>query len=610
MIKWFSKRWSGDKPVSIVAFVITLLALWRLPATMGLSVSGLAGQALTIVMLCAFYLLFRSAFTGCDTRLFRIACITGALFSVFTVIGKRLETTGTFLPITVIGVLDSLLMIVLFALVYGAALILLFRGAQALTQRPPNTGKESLFSHLLGNYFVIFAFILLLWLPVWLAYWPGSISHDGINQFNTYYDWVNDTHHPLLHTLMLGSLINLGIDITADGSAEVGLAIYSVVQMVLMAAILAYACHWLRRVKAPLWARVCVTLLFAAFPLYSLWSFYAVKDVLFGGLVLLFVLQLIDVWSGGFETLKNPLRITAFIVIATLMMLMRNNGLYALVLLLPFAILWAKGARIRVAVVLCGCMVAFLLASNALIFLTDATIPCKIEFLSMPLQQIGRTLQNHPEAIDEDTSGVLETLYGTNPVEFYTPQLADPMKWATDYDAVDENLSDLMNLWVRLGLRYPISYLEAFGVQNLPYYLPGSPMLYNLSMEIIDGLGYFPLEAHSFLPDLKVPYVEYDKNLTFLGLPGVRILSDTAFYVWLCIAGIGLSLYLKQKQWLAGFVFLLAIWATCLIGPVAIMRYMLGLFYAVPVMLAAMLAPTNASDKRHNQLSHNQPLGK
>ena len=41
----------------------------------------------------------------------------------------------------------------------------------------------------------------------------------------------------------------------------------------------------------------------------------------------------------------------------------------------------------------------------------------------------------------------------------------------------------------------------------------------------------------------------------------------------------------------AGFLFGLAIWLTCLLGPVALIRYVLSLYYLVPVLWAAMLAP-------------------
>ena len=42
---------------------------------------------------------------------------------------------------------------------------------------------------------------------------------------------------------------------------------------------------------------------------------------------------------------------------------------------------------------------------------------------------------------------------------------------------------------------------------------------------------------------------------------------------------------------MTAFAFLIGIWITCLLGPVALMRYMLGLFYAVPVLLGCLLIP-------------------
>lgn len=41
--------------------------------------------------------------------------------------------------------------------------------------------------------------------------------------------------------------------------------------------------------------------------------------------------------------------------------------------------------------------------------------------------------------------------------------------------------------------------------------------------------------------------------------------------------------------WLPALGFLAAIWLTCLLGPVALMRYLLSLYYAIPVLGAAML---------------------
>lgn len=589
----FRKTGSANVRAAAAALVISVLAVWRLPDALGLGEGGpaFASQPLSIVLVAALFLLFRHAFLCGDVRLKRISLIVGLLFSAFTVAGKRLEADGAFKAVTWGTALNGLFLWLLFALVFGAGLLLVYEGAKRLVEREPATGTESLFSRLLGNGFVVFALLLLCWIPVWLAFWPGTFVYDSGTQFYTYLDWELTTHHPLLHTLMMGWLMMLGINWSADGSAAVGLAIYCAVQMAMMAGILAYACRWLRKRNAPLFARVFVTLLFALFPFYAIWSFCAQKDTLFGGLILLFVLQLVDLWRDDYATLRKPWRIAGFVLTAVLMMLMRNNGLYAFLLMVPFAIVWAKGARPRVAGLLAGCVAAFLLVNGALVWVTEAASPCKVEFLSIPLQQIARTLRDDPAAIAEDTDGVLDALYGGESGQYYVPAVADPVKWATDYDAVDESIPELISLWARMGVRHMKSYAEAFLVQNLPYFLPGAEMIYRFDLGVVQ-MDLYHIDEHSYFPGLRGVIETYDKTLSLFHIPGVRLLSDTAFFVWLAIAGLGWAAYRREKRWTAAFALLLGLWCTCLVGPVAIIRYMLGFFYAVPVLLAAMLART------------------
>ena len=379
----------------------------------------------------------------------------------------------------------------------------------------------------------------------------------------------------------------LGIDMHLEGYATYGLAIYCAVQMVLLAVCVAYACWWMKRRHVPVWARLFVTLLFAIGPFYAPWPFCAQKDVLFAALVLLFCLQLVDLWQFGMK----PVRLIFFVVIAVLMMLFRNNGVYALALLLPLAIWWGKGRRIRIGALLAGCMALYLIINTTMIHLMQATEGSKVEILSIPLQQIARTLRDDPEAIALDEEGVLETLYGeTEPASIYHDQIADPVKWAVDYEMLDENIPQLLKLWARMGVGHLKTYIEAFMVQNLPYILPYSDMLYNFDMTV-HQIEFFPIKQHSFYPALRKVYMEYDETLSFMGIPGTRLMSDTAFFVWLTLIGLVYAMYRRERGLMMAFAFLLAIWFTCLLGPVALMRYMLGLFYTTPVLFAYLLIP-------------------
>lgn len=568
------------------SMILALLAVWRMPAALGLSAADvdMTARAAGLAIAAGFFWLLRRAFARQNTRMLCCAGTVGFVFALFLVVGEPVRQTGE-LSLSWPSVLWGLLDIAIYTIVAGAALLFFYQGCERLTRRAPKE-TESLFSRLLGNGFLVFALLLAGWIPVWLAFYPGTFAPDSVTQFSEYMYEEFSPHHPLLHTLLLGGCMQFAMDRDLEGYATSGVAFYSLVQMVLMAAMLAYACRWLRKRNAPLWARLCVTLLFMLFPFYSLWSFCAQKDVLFGGLTLIFLIQLVDLWKDG---IRSPLRIIAFVVTAALMMLMRNNGIYALCLLLPLVIVLAKNARVRMTLLMAGCIAVYLLANGLLIWSLDAEeSDASVEMLSIPLQQLARVAAEDPDAFAEEERLYIEELYPYGFSQYYSPSCADPVKWAMDSDALE--VPKLLSIWMRVGLSHPQTYLEAFLVQNLPYYLPASEMQYRFDLGVRQVSEDFEIETHSYLPKLKACYEGYDQTLELFGLPGVHLLSDTAFFVWLCLGAFGLAVYRRQRQWMAALGFLLAIWITCLLGPIAIMRYMLGFFYGMPVMLAAMLA--------------------
>lgn len=509
------------------------------------------------------------------------ACL-GALYALMGVIGGELQQNGAF--VSSFGMLA--LRFLLWMLIATAAVWALFGLLETCNNR--DVKKPSLFGRITGNPVLVFVLLAACWVPVWLAFWPGHFSADSLTQFYSYYNEDPFAHHPLLHTAMLGACMMWGIDLHPEGYATYGLAIYCGVQLVLLAALVAYGCWWMKKRGAPTVGRVIVTLLFAIGPFYAPWAFCAQKDVLFAALAMVFCLLLCDLWRFG---MRWP-RMIGFTVIAVLMMLLRNNGVYALVLLIPFAVWWAgRGKRIRMAALLVVCAAVYLGVNTAMITLMEAQKGSSVELLSIPLQQMARTLRDHPEAIELDEDFIIEEYYGdTDMGEIYHPQISDPVKWAMDEELLEDGMGPLLSLWAKMGLRYPLSYWEAGLVQNLPYFMPYAKMLYNFDMTV-HQIDWFPIEQHSYFPELRKLFVEYDETLTFAGIPGTHLLSDTAAFVWLCLLGFTYAIYSRKRGFMAAFGFLLCVWLTCLLGPVAIMRYMLSLFYAVPILLCALAAP-------------------
>jgi hypothetical protein len=577
--------------------LIALLAVWRLPDVARVPENIALLWLLRAGLFAALATLMAFAFALRDKRLAKVSYPMGFAYACFTVLGKQMNEQRALPQSGVSGALILALSIAVYTMVFGAIVLLLYRAALRYArwkQERPAKVKEPLISRLVGNGFFAFALVLACWIPVWLAFYPGTFRYDADTQFFMYVDSAMSTHHPLLHTLLLGWLLDLGNELE---SLTLGVALYCGLQMLLMSGILGYACAWLRRRGAPLGLRIAVLVLFALLPLYSLWAISVTKDVLFGGFVLLLCLQMADLWRDGVNWFRSPFRLFFFFLTAVLMALLRNNGVYAILFALPFAVIIAKNLRLRTAALLLVCIGGYLISNQLLIRAVDAEGGSYVEMLSIPLQQTMRAA-THGTITDEERAKLEELFwqYEYSWDDLYTPMSADNVKWNLDEDVFSDDLGGYLSLWWQVGLRNPRLYLEAFLEQNLPYFYPGAKMNYNIVLGVLP-VDMYELEQQSKLPQLQPAYEAYDETLRVFNLPGSELLADNAFMVWLTLWMLGLSIYRKQRGVTIAAVFLLAIWVTCLLGPIAAMRYMLGLFYTVPVFFALAFAPNNTQAK-------------
>lgn len=99
--------------------------------------------------------------------------------------------------------------------------------------------------------------IFLCWLLVFLAVYPGFFVYDAMEEVNQVVTREFSTHHPLLHVLLLGGVVQAGYKLT--GEYNIGIAVYTLCQMLAMAGIFAWSTEWLHKK----WKRVLLTLLSA-----------------------------------------------------------------------------------------------------------------------------------------------------------------------------------------------------------------------------------------------------------------------------------------------------------------------------------------------------------
>ena len=435
--------------------------------------------------------------------------------------------------------------------------------------------------------------ILLCWIPIFLAYYPSVFAYDAEGQLYQMIAHDYSTHHPLIHTLFLGAFFRLGEKL--PGSYSSGMALHSIVQMFLMAMILGYVLAVLYRERTSWMMRVALLLFYALFPVNSILAVSTTKDVLFSGLVLLYSVTL-NRWYQ--ESGKKSRRFGAgFVLLSVLMLLFRNNAVYAWAVCQPFLFIFArkKGMLKRYAVIVAATLFLFGLGSTGLKTAVSAQSGSPREMLSVPLQQMARTRVMHEAEIDEAMRRKLDAYLPSEWVfAAYNPYLADPVK---NRAVIHDDPAGLIKTWMQLGTRFPLTYVDAFLDNSIGYWYLADKThstIYGVGME--SGFGYLntdnrPMPAgyeiieHSYLPKLRLFMERLISDNDYQKIPVLSVIFAPAFYWWLLCLYIAFFLYRKEYEMLVPALFLAAYYLTLLLSPTVLIRYMYPFVLCVPMML-------------------------
>lgn len=435
--------------------------------------------------------------------------------------------------------------------------------------------------------------ILACWLPVFLAYYPSVFAYDAEGQLYQVMAGDYSTHHPLLHTLFLGAFFRLGDRL--PGSYSSGMALHSIVQMFFMAVILAYVLTVLYRQKTSWVMRILLLLFYAVFPVNSVLAVSTTKDVLFSGLVLLYVVKSDQRYHEKQEKIKGA--DVRFVLLSVLMLLLRNNAVYAWLLCQPF-LLYSAGKRGRLkhyAVLAAATLLLFGLGNAGIKTAVSARSGSPREMLSVPLQQMARTRVMHEEEIDDD---MRERLDAYLPSEWvfaaYNPYLADPVKSRA---VIHDDPAGLIKTWIKLGAQFPLTYLDAFLDNSIGYWYLGDKShstIYGVGME--SGFGYlstdnrtmpagYEIVEHSYLPKLRLFMERLISENEYQKIPVLPVIFAPAFYWWLLCLYIVFFLYRREYGMLAPALFPAAYYLTLLLSPTVLIRYMYPFVICCPMML-------------------------
>lgn len=520
-------------------------------------------------------------------RLRVITSIFGFIFSMSLIAGYMLTHRGTLKNMDGRGYLAVVALTALSAVIFELLLRTVQRFRERSAEESSVSGKRV--------FFFWWCFILISYIPVFLAYYPGIFAYDVSWQIPQFVNKEFNTHHPIMHTFLLGICYRIG---HTAGWASQGIVLYSAIQMTAMSAVFAYCIKVLSGLGLKIKGRVLAGLFYAWLPFHSVLAVSTTKDVLFSGLCLLFACFLLENMNRKkIELWKKAV----FIVLIVFMLLFRSNAPYAFLLAVPFIILLLKDNWKRWLVLLFAGMLLFFTADKCLTVMLKAEKASIREMLGVPIQQLARTENQYLKELEPEQAQQLEFFIPPRVAAKYDPYRADMVKFGIDV-SIEQNLDSFIGIWTQLFGKYPLTYLEAF-LQNSQgfwylydtshaniYRIKGYGYLLTNHVRLQDFLEDTPgVKSKSYFPALKRGMEKLVTNNAYWKIPVLRLLFSPALYFWLHMFYFMYALWTKQYRLLTIAVYPMAVWLTCLLGPCALIRYAYPYVVSAPVLITAAI---------------------
>ena len=413
-----------------------------------------------------------------------------------------------------------------------------------------------------------------------LVEWPGVLTRDSMDQVRQIVTGNYTNLNPYWHTKTIGIFVKLGLLLTGD--LHWGVAMFNVFQILYMAGCFSYAVMTLYQKGAPRWCLLAVWAGYALIPYQIVYSVTVWKDILFSGASLLLTVSMYRLLCPVEKEEKRDWIL--FVLGGIGLCLWRTNGLLVVSMLLIALTLAGRENR-KLAAVLAAILVAGMILCGPVLPAMDIQGSDLAETLSIPLQQIARVCYDGEALAQEDLELICAIAEPEEFAQVYKSYLSDPMKdflrQSPGYEALKADPLPYLKLWLRMGLRHPVSYLKAWIDQTKGYWNAGYS--YWITAE-----GIYENEFGLVSRPGNIVGTVFYKLMRYAELmPLMHPLFSIGLYTWLTVGCCFVNRQRRRPEWLLSLPWL-AIFFGLLIGTPVYAEFR----YAYPVMLACPLILT------------------
>lgn len=452
-------------------------------------------------------------------------------------------------------------------------------------------------------FFIVWAFIFIMWLPAYLILYPGVLSYDMISQTTSALGEITNNHHPILHTWLIRVFMRMGEKLFSG--YESGIGLLSLLQMIILSYALSRMVMLLKKKAVPILLVIGTAVLSAVWFMNACLSVTMIKDTLHAAFLVLFCCHFVEIATNPSEYIARKRNLVLFPIVSFFMCAFRNNGLH--IYLFCFAILLVlRISRFRkvkrylplIAVVILP-VIMFKIYTGP-VFDALGIEPGQVrEALSIPIQQLQRVaVKRAGELTPEQTEMMgyyIDDLEwrSWSPGREYDPFISDPAKSCFISSRYEDDPIAFWKFYLQTGKQFSKEYLEAFLSNTLGYWYPG---YYDFSYVMYDNYAPEtfpePLERKSILKSkaLEGYYESLCSSDFWRSTWGVRIFFVSGFAPWILIFAVVLSWRKKGffTMTLPLFLPLIAQYGIMLLSPMSSFRYSWPYYLMLPLTFIAI----------------------
>ena len=536
-----------------------------------------------------------------------VLAIIAALFSIMIVARNHVVFTGG-----VVGTLsqnyvvdpgwsDLLYILLLWAVLYSFFDGLAYWLPEALGRIPRGQADGA------GNPFpMLFPVVMLTMLAIWtlgyLCFFPGTMVWNDILYVLQNPQTAADIS-PVVFNFIVNLFLKWGV---AIGKPNVGFALYCVLQMVLLSALLAYTVCWLMRTGLPSFAPIAVWMFYAFYPLISLYSFTIIRDIGYSAFMLLWLIFLYDLLSGR-ELKRGMVLLYAVLLVGTIVS--RSNGKIVAPLMAVTVPLFIRDNRVKLfGIGILACALTFVLTG----FATRNVESRSVEALGIPMQQIAMVVNEGGELSEEDREVIFSLLpesewTGGDYPTTYIPMTVDMLKGNGQFNGsyLNSHRAEFIRTYLNVLVHNPWQCIKAYMLETYGFWAWGSvddAQAYHMGIQESEfGFNQSPV--------LKGALYDFITGIYYRAIPHSE--GSAATFTWLIIGTLGLLFVSGKRKYCLLLLPMLYNWLTIMVAaPIAFaFRYVFYYLLTFPVVISLLLILYRGNNQKRGVSFHGQDCG-